>query len=64
MGICLQLWPAFLDYPINALPACVFFSAAYGQFMGMASISWNAVWTFDFLCVLANPLRRYVEENI
>lgn len=33
-------------------------SLAYGQFMGMASISWNAVWTFDFLCVLANPLRR------
>ena len=33
-------------------------SLAYGQFMGMASISWNAVWTYDFLCVLANPLRR------
>ena len=33
-------------------------SLAYGQFMGMACISWNAVWTYDFLCVLANPLRR------
>ena len=33
-------------------------STAYGQFMGMASISWNACWTFDFLCVLANPLRN------
>lgn len=33
-------------------------SLAYGQFMGMASISWNAVWIYDFLCVLYNPLRR------
>ena len=38
-------------------------SSAYGQFMGMASISWNACWTFDFLCVLSNPLRNTASQR-
>ena len=33
-------------------------SVAYGQFFGMAAISFNACWVFDFLAVLVNPLRN------
>lgn len=38
-------------------------AAAYGIFTGLACISWNAAWIFDFLCVLVNPLRNTAAQR-
>lgn len=38
-------------------------SSAFGQFVGMAATSWNACWTYDFLCVLVNPLRNTATQR-
>jgi len=40
------------------IPDNCFTAVAFGQFFGMAAISFNACWVFDFLAVLTNPLRN------
>ena len=38
-------------------------ASAYGVFTGLACISWNAAWIFDFLCVLVNPMRNTAAQR-
>jgi 1-phosphatidylinositol-4-phosphate 5-kinase len=44
---------SFHFIPDNCLSA-----VAFGQFFGMAAISFNACWVYDFVAVLLNPLRN------
>ena len=38
-------------------------STSYGVFTGLACISWNAAWIFDFVCVLVNPMRNTAAQR-
>jgi hypothetical protein len=54
-------WAAgFLDdrASFHVIPDDCFTSVAYGQFFGMAAISWNACWMVDILFTLFQPLRN------
>ena len=38
-------------------------ATSYGVFTGLACISWNAAWIFDFVCVLVNPMRNTAAQR-
>jgi hypothetical protein len=55
------LWVAgFLDAraSFHVVPDNCLTAVAYGQFFGMAAISWNACWMVDILFTLFQPLRN------